>query len=186
MKSIISLMWKKKPYLINIFYNQMFDKEYNNPLLPKGKYSFRKLDEEQIEFDDFGFKVCVIQELMYNKELLKPKFYLDEFVEWYDKRRIDLKEEGYEPIAEVTQYFRDLEVPKKLASEITEIYQDEGNDIYLQLLKFGVGWGDYWNIETVEDAKQFPNLKKMTLCYAGENVVDELNERGIKAKEVWV
>ena len=49
--------------------------------------------------------------------------------------------------------------------------KDGGNDIYMQLLRFGEGWEDYWNIETVKDVKQFPNLKKATLCYAKENVV---------------
>lgn len=150
--------------------------------IPKDKYTIKESNEELIEFSDFGFKICIIEELMYNKELLKPKFDLYEFVRWYKKRSIDLEEEGYEPIPEVTQYFKDLPVPKKYASEITEIYQDGGNDIYLQLLRFGEGWEDYWNIETIEDVKQFPNLKKATLCYAKENILDELNKIGIKAE----
>ena len=121
---------------------------------------------------------------MYNKELLKPKFNLNEFVEWYDSRAIDIEKEGYQPIPEVTQYFKDLQVPKKLASEITEIYQDGGNDIYLQLLRFGEGWESYWDIEVAEDAKHFSNLKKAVLCYAKDNVIDELNTIGIKAE--WI
>jgi len=152
--------------------------------VPKDKYSIQPLTEEKIEFSDFGFKLSVIQELMYNKELLKPKFDLFEFVIWYDKREIDLEEEGYEPIQEVTQYFKDLPISKKLAHEITEIFQDGGNDIYLQLLRFGEGWEDYWDIETAEDAKQFPNLKKTVLCYAKDNVLKELNDMGIESE--WI
>ena len=121
---------------------------------------------------------------MYNKELLEPKFDLYEFVAWYDKRKIDIEKEGYEPIPEVTQYFKDLPIPKKFASEITEIYQDGGNDIYMQLLRFGEGWEDYWDIETIEDVKQFPNLKKAILCYAKDDIVDQMNGIGIKAK--WI
>lgn len=150
--------------------------------IPAEKYEIKKLDEEIIEFSDFGFKICIIEELMYNKGLLQPKFDLDEFVEWYEKRDIDLEEEGYEPIPEVTQYFKDLPIPKKWATEITEIYQDGGNDIYLQLLRFGEGWEDCWDIEKADDAKLFPNLKKITLCYAKKNVIDELNEMGIESK----
>ena len=175
---------EKKPCLISISYNKIFDKGFVKPQLTKEKYTIKKLDEEQIKFKDFGFKLSIIQELMYNKELLKPKFDLYEFVEWYDKRKIDIEKEGYKPISEVTQYFKDLPIPKKYASEITEIYQDGGNDIYLQLLRFGEGWEDYWDIVTAEDSKQFPNLKKAILCYAKDNVVDEMNNMGINAE--WI
>ncbi|GAA4237923.1 hypothetical protein GCM10022291_26400 [Postechiella marina] len=154
------------------------------PKIPKNKYAIKKLEEEEITFLDFGFKLAIIQELMYNKELIKPKFDLFEFVLWYPKRDIDLEEEGYEPIEEVTQYFKDLPIPKRLASEITEIYQDGGNDIYMQLLRFGEGWENYWDIETAMDAKQFPNLKKTVLCYAKDTVIDELNNMGIKSE--WI
>src|SRR5690606_4001244 len=173
---------KTSPCLISISYNQIFDKGFIKPKLAKDKYTIKKLNEEQIEFRDFGFKLSIIQELMYNKELLEPKFDLYEFVEWYDKRKIDIEEEGYQPIPEIIQYFKDLPIPKKYASEITEIYQDGGNEIYLQLLPFGEGWEDYWDIEIAQDAKQFPNLKKAVLCYAKENVFNELNQIGVDVK----
>ncbi len=152
--------------------------------IPKDKYSLKTTDEEQIEFLDFGFKLCVIQELMYNKELITPKFDLFEFVTWYTKRDINLEKEGYEPIPEVIEYFKNLTIPKRMAKHVSDISQDGGNDIYMQLLRFGEGWEDYWDIETAKDAKQFPNLKKAVLCYAKENVLDELNNMGIKAG--WV
>ncbi len=148
--------------------------------VPKSKYFTQKLEEEIINFKDFGFKLSVIQELMYNKELLKPKFDLFEFVDWYKERDIDLEEEGYEPIPEVTKYFKDLQIPKRLAKEITEIHQDGGNDIYQNLICFSQGWEDYWNIENVEDIKYFPNLKKVVLCYANNNMIRELTKQGIK------
>lgn len=154
------------------------------PKIPKNKYVIKKLDEEEITFVDFGFKLSIIQELMYDKKLIKPEFDLFEFVIWYTKREIDLEKEGYEPIEEITQYFRDLPIPKRLASEVTEIYQDGGNDIYMQLLRFGEGWEDYWDIESAKDAKQFPNLKKAVLCYAKDNIIDELNNMGIEAE--WI
>ncbi len=175
---------KTSPCLISISYNQVFDKGYVEPTLTKDKYTIKKLNEEHIEFNDFGFKLAIIQELMYNKELLKPKFDVYEFVEWYDKRQINIEEEGYTPIPEVTQYFKDLPIPKRLAPVITEIYQDGGNDVYLQLLRFGEGWENYWDIEIAQDAKQFPGLKKAVLCYAKDNVIDELNNMGIQAE--WI
>ncbi|MBC9797136.1 DUF6892 domain-containing protein [Sinomicrobium weinanense] len=155
---------------------------YYKEEVPADKYTIHPLEEEVIDFNDFGFKVSIIQELMYNKKLLQPAFDLYEFAEWYDKRKIDIEEEGYEPISEVTQYFKDLPIPKRLAREVTEIYQDGGNEIYLHLLRFGEGREDYWDIESTEDAKHFPNLKKAVLCYAKEHVIEELNEKGIKAR----
>ncbi|QWX85690.1 hypothetical protein H0I23_07140 [Cellulophaga sp. HaHaR_3_176] len=170
---------QKEPYSISLGKNFDFKEE-----IPKEKYLIKDLTEEIIEFNDFGFKLSIIQELMYTKELLKPKFDFNEFVKWYDKRKIDIEIEGYKPIDEVTQYFIDLPIPKRLALEVTEIYQDGGNDIYMQLLKFGEGDEDYWDIETASDAHKFPNLKKIILCYAKEHVFNELNDMGIEVE--WI
>ncbi len=172
------------PCIIGITYNKIYDKRIVRKEVPKDKYVIKPLAEEQIEFEDFGFKLAVIQELMYHQELLKPMFKLSEFVDLYDKRKIDLEEEGYYPILEVTNYFKELPIPKRLASAVTEIYQDGGNKIYLNLLRFGEGWEEYWDIESVGDARQFPKLKKATLCYAKKNIVDELNAMGIDA--AWI
>ena len=160
---------------------------YNGPeksTIPTDKYIIKPLEEAEITFQDFGFKLSIIQELMYNKNLITPAFDLFEFVDWYTKRDIDLEEEGYEPIKEVTQYFRDLPIPKRLAPEITKIYQDGGNNIYLNLLRFAEGWEDYWDIETTVDTIHFPNLKTAVLCYAKDHVLTELNEKGIQAE--WI
>ena len=175
---------KNSPCLISIAYNEIFDKQLIKARVVEDKYRISKIDEDQIEFKDFGFKLSIIQELMYHKEILAPKFDLNEFVEWYDKRKIDIDKEGYNPIPEVTQYFKDLPISKKFAPEITEIYQDGGNAIYLQLLRFGEGSENYWDIETIADIKHFPNLKKATLCYAKDDVVDKMNSIGIKAE--WI
>jgi len=79
----------------------------------------------------------------------------------------------------VLQYFKDLPIPKRLAPELTEIYQDGGNDIYMNLSPFSGGAIEYWDIESSADAKQFPNLKKATLCYAKDNVYNEFTDMGI-------
>ncbi|MBL3658635.1 DUF6892 domain-containing protein [Fulvivirga sediminis] len=150
--------------------------------IPKDKYVITTPDEELISFTDFGFKLAVIEELMYTQGLLTPQFDVHEFAKWYTKREIDIDEEGYEPIAEVTQYFKDFPVPKRLAPKLTEIYQDGGNDVYMNLVPFAGGDEDYWDIESVEDAKLFPNLKKVTLCYAKEHIVDDFEKLGIEAE----
>jgi len=150
--------------------------------IPKDKYNIKPLDEEVLTFVDFGFKLSIIEELMYMKGLMKPVFDLYEFADWYKARDIDIDEEGYEPIAEVTQYFKDLPIPKRLASEITDFYQDGGNDIYMNLCPFSGGAVEYWDIKTAIDAKQFPNLKKVTLCYATDEAYKEFEQMGIEAE----
>ena len=150
--------------------------------LPEDKYIIKPLNEDILIFEDFGFKLSVIEELMYIKGLMEPVFDLYEFADWYQAREIDIDEEGYEPIAEVTQYFKDLPIPKRLASEITDFYQDGGNDIYMNLSPFSGGAVDYWDIKTAIDAKQFPNLKKVTLCYATDEAYKEFEQMGIEAE----
>ena len=78
----------------------------------KNPYKFKKEKGEVIDFKDFNFKLLVIEELMYNQDLLKPKFDIYDFVE-YAEREINPDEEGYEPIPEALEYFRNLEIPKK-------------------------------------------------------------------------
>jgi len=152
--------------------------------IPDDKYIIKPLEEDEITFVDFGFKLSIIEELMYIKGLLEPKFDIHEFADWYRDRKIDINEEGYEPIAEVVQYFKDLPIPKRLATEITDIYQDGGNDIYMNLSPFSGGGEDDWDMETAVDAKQFPNLKKATLCYAKDCVYDEFEKMGIEAESL--
>ncbi|SFJ32060.1 DUF6892 domain-containing protein [Olleya namhaensis] len=150
--------------------------------IPKDKYTIKPLDEAMLHFTDFGFKLSVIETLMYEKEVLLPKFDLYEFANWYQPRKIDIDAEGYDPIPEAEQYFKDLPIPLRLASELTEIYQDGGNDIYMNLAPFSGGAVTFWDIESTEDVKQFPNLKTVTLCYAKEKAYNEFIEMGIKTE----
>ncbi len=47
--------------------------------IPEDKYSIKPLDEEVLTFTDFGFKLSIIEELMYMKGLIKPQFDIYEF-----------------------------------------------------------------------------------------------------------
>lgn len=158
-------------------------KNYNyKEKIPKDKYAIIQPQGPIIQFKDLNLKLCIIEELMYTQELIAPKFDLYEFAEWYQERKIDIEEEGYDFIPEVTQYFKELSIEKKHAALITELFQDGGNDIYLNMLRFGGGDVDVFDIESAADAIHFPNLKKVTLCYAKEPVLDEFKEMGIEAE----
>ncbi len=144
------------------------------PKIDPNKYIITPIDGTPIAFEDFNFKLAVIQELMYEQELLQPKFDLHEFVDWYSERKIDLEEEGYGIIPEVKAYFEALPVDQKFASKITELHQEGGQEVYMNMINFWDGEDDVFNITSVADARQFPHLKEVTLFY--EEVTDVLSE----------
>ena len=148
---------KEEPkQIVAFFISEIIKKEKEK----SDKYEFKKISGEKIEFKDFNFKLAIIEELMYNKKILTPKFDVYEFGEFYDKREID----------------------KKFAEEITEIYQDGGNEIYMNITPFWDGEDDEFNIRNYEDLKYFPNLKKMTLFETDIKVIEELKSKGIEIK----
>ena len=157
-------------------------KEKNN------KYKLKHLEEPILKFDNFNFKLCIIQELMYNKNVLLPKFDAYDFAEEYDKRKIDIEEEGYEPIKEIVDWFKKIEIPISLASCIEKIRMDGGNEIYTQIIPFWDGEDDFFDIKeiTEDEIKQFPNLKKITLLPSENNIeiIQKLESYGIKADEL--
>lgn len=144
------------------------------------KYKPQKVNGPKLIFSDFNFKLAVMQVLMYEKGLLKPKFDLDEFARLYAKREIDLELEGYSRIAEAVAYFEDFEIASDLASEITQLHQDGGDDIYLNLICFWDGEDDGFAIRSARDAHQFPNLKNVTVFgNPATNLIAEFEAIGI-------
>jgi hypothetical protein len=165
---------EKEPYCISISKNFAFKER-----ITKDKYKIKPHKDEVVEFEDFGFKLAVIQELMYEQKLLKPKFDLYEFAKSYQKRKIDIEIEGYEPIEEVTQYFKDLAIPKHLAPKVTKITLDYGNEIYHQLICFAEGDEDDWIVRSAKDTQHFPNLKKC-FCHSKNELTEEFQKFGVE------
>lgn len=158
----------------------------NNELIEK--YEIKQCKESALKFDNFNFKLCIIQELMYKQEVLLPKFDVYEFVDVYNKRKIDIEAEGYEPIKEIKEWFEKIEIPKSLACKIEELVMDGGNEIYSQIIPFWDGEDDYFDIYdiTEKEIQQFPNLKHITLLPSINNakLIEKLKEYGIEADEV--
>lgn len=146
------------------------------------KFKTNKVAGEAIIFADFNFKLAVIEELMYTKELIQPKFDIFEFADTYQERDIDVEEEGTNPILEAITYFKNLTIDKTLAEHLTQIYQDGGNDIYMNITPYWDGEDDSFTIQNYEDIQHFPNLKKMTLFSNDSKVYEELKSKGIEAQ----
>ena len=113
-------------------------------------------------FDTFNFKLAVINELMYELEILKPYFDIYEFME-FKKTHWDL--ETGENVEVAVQFFRDLPIPVTDADKVTTIYMDGGNEIYLNIAPLWDGEDDRFDIDnlTERELRQFPNLKSMTV-----------------------
>lgn len=138
---------------------------------------------ETVQFEDFNFKLAVIQELMYERDVLQPRFDLYDFVESYTARDIDIEKEGYDVIPEVRAYFEALEIPADALPEIEDLYQDGGNEIYMQLYPFWDGEDDVFNIQSAADADLLPNLRSVTLFYdEDERILEAFRRRGIAAQ----
>ena len=152
-------------------------------------YELKPINEPALKFDNLNFKLCIIQVLMYEKELLKPKFDIYEFAKCYPPREINIDDEGYDPIKPAIEYFKKLEIPSSLAPEIEEIIMDGGDDIYGQIYPFWDGEDDYFDLKRVSDAElsQFPNLKLIQLINSPENLsktlISRLKKHGIEIKE---
>lgn len=129
------------------------------------KYVLKAINEPALTFTHFNFKLAVIQLLMYEKELLKPKFDIYEFAEEYGTRKIDIDDEGYEPVKEALNWFEKLEIPERLADEVEDIIMDGGDDIYHQIIPFWDGEDNYFDIDELDEAevKQFKHLRHITL-----------------------
>lgn len=147
---------------LSSFYNDIISKENITC-----KYQINK--QPNIEFKDFHFKLLVIQELMYNKELLSPKLILSDFVDEYINREISIEIEGYKIIPEIKKYFKNLNIDEKILAQIETLdidYEFGGMyDILENMWPFwDPGCGDdklYISNNAITDIKHLPNLKKI-------------------------
>ena len=139
--------------------------------LPKSKgkscqYKLSKLEEPVLKFKNLNFKLAVMNVLMYDKGLLEPKFDIWEFADEYSRRRIDPETEGYDQmIPEAANWVRRYPIPARLASEITRIDMDGGDEINCQLAPNWDGEDELFNIQAItpEELSQFPRLQRASI-----------------------
>lgn len=137
---------------------------------------------DSVIFKDFNFKLAVINELMYEREVLRPRFDVRRFVRDHTARQIDLEKEGYEIIPEVRAYFESLPILSAYLDDIEELHQDGGDEIYLQLCPLWDGEDDLFDIRSADDAALLPALKSVILLYSGDkDLLEQFRRRGVKA-----
>ena len=147
------------------------------------KYKLQKPDEPVLTFDNFNFKLVIIEQLMYKKGLLTPKFDIYEFAEEYKRRKIDVDEDGYEPIKESLKWFKDLQIPARLADEVTELLFDGGLSVYHGIYPFWDGEDEYFDVTRISESElsQFKNLKEaIVVSCVSQAAIKTLKDHGIK------
>ena len=137
--------------------------------------SFTKESEGDIlHFDTLNFKLAIIQVLMYDLHLLKPEFDLYDFADQYQGEKIDTDSDTI--IEPALNFFKEMEIPKKLADYVEMLYMDGGNDMYMNIIPQWDGEDDSFDLNeiTLAELQQFPNLKKATLMSSDFDKVKEV------------
>ncbi|WP_455026083.1 DUF6892 domain-containing protein [Oribacterium sinus] len=129
-----------------------------------------------LHFDTLNFKLAIIQVLMYDLHLLKPEFDLYDFAEQYQGENIDTDSDII--IEPAKSFFKEMEIPKKLAPYVEMLYMDSGNDVYMNIIPQWDGEDDSFDLNeiTLAELQQFPNLKKATLMSSNFDKVKEVFE----------
>jgi hypothetical protein len=134
------------------------------PRRPKSteNYNIEQPDEECLFFDNFNFKLAVIQELMYEQEVLKPYFDIYDYAK-FKKAKWNL--DTIKNVRGAVNFFKELPIPVSMAEKVERILMDGGNNIYLNIAPCWDGEDERFYIDKLSEAelKQFPNLKKMTV-----------------------
>lgn len=134
-------------------------------------------------FSDFGFKLMVIQNLMYQNQTLTPKIDVAEFVKHHTARIIDIESEGYDMIPEVRAYFEQLPIPQALLQDIESLTADGGDDIYSQISPLWGGEDDFYLVKSAKDAKLLPNLKSVASLFLTASALKQFEKAGIAIED---
>lgn len=139
--------------------------------------------EDVLHFDNLNFKLAIIQVLMYDLKLLKPEFDIYDFADHYKEEDIDTDSDNV--IEPAMNFFKNLQVPKRLAPYVETIYMDGGNDVYMNIIPQWDGEDESFDLNeiTLTELQQFPNLKEATLMSSNfDKVKDVFDVANIKAE----
>lgn len=116
------------------------------------------------QFKDLGFKLLVVDQLMYVDETLRPKFDLAEVLQregitgdlwnWaHDNGHYD------RIVPQAREYFESLVIDGELLATVVEVEIEGGADIYFQCSPTWDGEGDVFDVASLADLALVPNLR---------------------------
>lgn len=129
-------------------------------------------------FDDFGFKLVVINSLLeektsFSEELAEMK---EKYVDGFDETDGD----GYEYIPEMVQFFENLTLTKEDLALVTDLAFDGGEEIYFLLMPYWDGESDELDVKSVKGFEQLPNLEKVDyISMCDEELMEAFTDAGI-------
>ena len=129
------------------------DKSIAEEIIKKEEEMLKSTADNYLIFDNFNFKLAIINELMYNQKILKPAFNSDDYY--------DSDEKGYKIAPEAKEYFNCLRIEKTLADSVTGLYIDAPDKIYSQLWTYWDGECNTFEVKEIsqKEISQFKNLK---------------------------
>lgn len=130
--------------------------------------------EEILYFDNLNFKLAIVEVLMYELNLLEPRFDIYDFADKYKEKEIDT--DSYTVIEPALNFFREISIPKKFAPYVEQIYMDGGNEVYMNIIPQWDGEDDCFDLNnvTISELSQFPNLRKATIMSSDFDKVKEI------------
>ena len=126
-------------------------------------------------FEDFGFKLVVINSLLleetsFSKKLEEMK---EKYVEEYDG-------DEFECIEEMVQFFENLKLTEEDLALVKKLVFDGGEDIYFLLMPDWDGESEEFDVKSVKGFEQLPNLKEVEyISMCEEKLMEEFEKRGI-------
>ena len=130
---------------------------------PSGRWKLPEATEPVLELKSFPWRLAVIEQLMYDQDLLQPRFDVHHFAQDRGAKNFDPTTYYDRAIPSVQAWFKKLPIPARLASEVEELVIDGGNRVYLQLIPQWDGEDDRFVIKTLteQDLAPFTNLKRV-------------------------
>ncbi|MEE2037418.1 hypothetical protein Q8791_09320 [Nocardiopsis sp. CT-R113] len=139
-------------------------------------------------FQDFNFKLLVIDRLMYDDETLSPPFNLSTHLRGlgitesaYDYARRTGKE--YAVLDEARAYFEALEIGEDQLATVDTILFDGGNRVFMECAPIWDGEDDLFDVRSLDDLALVPNLRSFQnaedLFYRQPEMLELLASRGI-------
>ncbi|WP_199551524.1 hypothetical protein [Streptomyces sp. N35] len=123
------------------------------------------------EFQDFNFKLVVIDELMYGQRVLTPAFDLGARLRAQgigDPASYVLGNGLHEVVLdESRRYFEALEIGDELLARVDELCFDAGLDIYWHCAPAWDGEDDLFDVRSLDDLALLPHLKRVTFVDDG-------------------
>ncbi|MDT0379592.1 hypothetical protein RM572_12530 [Streptomyces sp. DSM 42041] len=116
-------------------------------------------------FRDFNFKLLVVEQLMYRRELLTPQFRIADRMR--ERGVTDVQgwafdnDLAFTVLEESRAYFAELEIPDDLLAKVEELCVDGGLEVYQECAPVWDGEDDLFDVRSLDDLDLLPNLRRV-------------------------